>query len=277
MRSFPPLLAALALTSLLGGLPACDSAEIRLSGIGESCTRTADCAEPLGCFAQVCRYRDDGTGGAGAAGGTGGSNTTTAAGGTGAAGGAGGGTGGSGGAGGSGGSGGSGGIPLDPEVCGQCLDAACDTEKAACDSECLAIETCIETLCSHLSAIGSADEGQCQVHCQTIHVAGKTKHLALVNCAITSWPSCAACSSYPFDYEACVAKLSSDGGACKGAYDACNASNDCQQYRQCVTGCSTLADCLACDDSPEGVAGAALYVAYQDCITPVCIEESWLP
>lgn len=162
-------------------------------------------------------------------------------------------------------------------MCGQCLDAACATEKAACDSECLAIEACIETVCSHLSSIGSIEEGQCQVQCQSLHLAGKQKHLALVNCAISAWPDCRACSSYPFDYEACVTKHSSDGGACKDEYDACNASNDCVQYRQCVASCTTLAACLACDDTTEGQNGSAIYFAYQECIAPHCIEESWLP
>ena len=275
-------LAGVTVTFVLAWLSGCSDEELRLSGPGESCTRTADCAEPTVCIAQVCKYRDGstgGTGGTGAAGGTGGAGATGAAGGSGGTGatGAAGGTGGTGGAGGTGGTGGTGGVPLDPVVCGMCLDAACAPQKAACDAECLAIESCIETVCTHLSAIGSPEEGQCQVHCQNLHITGKSKHLALVNCAISAWSGCAACSSYPFDYEACVTTLSSDGGACKDAYDACNASNDCQQYRQCVSGCSTLASCLSCDDTPEGLAGAALYVAYQDCIAPVCIEESWLP
>lgn len=248
--------------------PACDSSEIRRSGLGESCQSTADCAEALVCVQQECRYPDSDT----TTSSTGGSGASSAS--TGATGG-GGSTGGTGATGGSGGTGGTGGSTLDPEACFQCLDEACTTEKTACSSECIAIEACIETLCTHLSSIGSGEEGACQVQCQQAHLSGKSQHLALVNCAIGAWPSCEKCSSYPYDYEKCVEKAV--GSACKTQYDACNASADCEQYRQCVAGCSTLAACNACDDTPEGQNGGALYVDYQLCIAQDCIEESWLP
>lgn len=280
MRRPSFLLAGLALTFVAGSFAACGSDEIRKSGKGESCARTDDCAEPLVCVALAC---SDGS----AAGGTGGSATTTGGtAGTGATGGATGGsggttTGGSGGTGGtgsgaaggsSGGSGGSGGNGLDSALCAACLDDECGPQITACDADCLALEACIETLCTHLSSIASPDEGPCQVHCQQEHVGSKTKHLAVVNCAFSS--SCPPCSSYPWDHDACV--VTASAGACAAPYAACNASIDCKEYRDCVSACSTLAECLACDNSASGQAGAPLLLDYQQCIAAECLAESWL-
>lgn len=280
MRLTSRLRATLALLLLLGAAAACGS-DFRRGGNGETCGRTDDCEAPLVCIAMTCRppgSAGSSAGGAGAGGTTGGAGGTTGgsggtagsapAGGTGGAGEA----GGTGGAGASGGTGGTGGVVLDPELCAACLDQECGAELTACDAECFALEACIEVLCTHLSAIGSPEEGQCQVHCQQAHSISKAKHIAVVNCVLGT--NCAPCSSYPFDHDACVAKA--DQGSCKAQRDACVASADCTQYRDCVAVCATLADCLACDDTAGGMAGAPLLTDYETCIAKECIAESWL-
>ena len=52
-----------------------------------------------------------------------------------------------------------------PGDCNKCLDTTCAAEEKACDSECRAVQACLETVCANLSAIGNmADEGMCQVN-----------------------------------------------------------------------------------------------------------------
>ena len=158
--------------------------------------------------------------------------------------------------------------------CDECLATTCAAEEAACDGECKALQACIETVCFNLSAIGNlADEGKCQVKCQNDHADGKTAHTALVYCAESAKCS-PPCTFYPQDYDMCRTFM--DKGACKDAKQACKDSSDCATYNDCVFACSTLSGCLACDDTPSGLAGRKLLEAYELCISDECIAESWL-
>lgn len=274
MPRLSSLFAGLVALAVIAPLACYDLNDIRRGGKGESCARTDDCQSPLVCIDLTC-VEPGGSGGGGtiitgeggsgaAAGGTtsslGGSGGTTSTE--------------TGGAGGGGSGGGTGG--LDPAVCKSCIHAACAPELAACDDGCYAIDACVQMLCSYLSTIGAAqEEGLCQQHCQTPHIGSKQEHIDVVLCSIGAWPDCDACSSYPFDYNDCVGKASA--GACKTTFDACNASNDCVQYRECVGSCATLADCLSCNDTPEGLAGEALLFEYNQCLSAQCLSEAWLP
>jgi hypothetical protein len=157
-------------------------------------------------------------------------------------------------------------------ACAACLGQQCAAEEAACDAECLGIEACVQSLCANLSLIASPDEGACQVHCQTLHPAGKTHQLAVLNCAAGA--NCAPCSSYPFDYDACVASAS--GADCAASLASCQGSSDCQSYRDCLSTCTTLSGCLACSSTPSGQAGAALLAPYEQCLAGKCIAQAWL-
>lgn len=160
-------------------------------------------------------------------------------------------------------------------ACDQCAETACADEESACDGECIAIQACLETVCFNLSMIGAmAEEGQCQVKCQADHPDGKVNHLALVNCAIDSKCS-PPCTFYPQDYDACVSFMNK--GACQEANQACKDSNDCQTYKDCVTTCTTLKECIACDDTPSGLAGRKIFESYQLCVAAECTTEAWLP
>ncbi|MFO0550862.1 MAG: hypothetical protein U0271_20905 [Polyangiaceae bacterium] len=246
-------------------LVSCSDDTSRRGGLGDSCQKTDDCESPLVCRELVCVDPNSPTttsstggttnvGGMGGAGGLG--NTTSSTGG--------------------GDAGGTGGSGLSWEGCDTCLDDVCAAEQAACDGACLAIEACIETQCAHLGSIGSSDEGPCFVNCQDAHPGGKQKHLDVVNCAISAWNgSCTACSSYPYDFEQCRAFML--GGACQSAFDACAGSSDCQTFKDCTSTCTTLAACLACDDTPAGAAGRQLYEAVELCVAGECLAESWLP
>lgn len=141
----------------------------------------------------------------------------------------------------------------------------------ACDAGCMAIEACIETECSSPTL---ADEGTCFVHCQQLHLASKQKHLNVVNCAQSGFGTCAACSSYPFDFLACTSGALE--ASCGAKLQACNDSTDCKTYRDCTSTCATAAACFACDDTVEGAAGAALLFDYNLCIAEACILQSWL-
>lgn len=234
------LLAALAPSAFAG----CGSnEEPRRGGLGESCERTDDCEAPYSCVEHVCSDPN-----AVDAGDAGDSGPPFEAGPSADAG------------------------PWGP--CDECLDDECAAELAACDGECQAIEACIETLCTNLSAIGSADEGACQKYCQDKHPGAKDKHLAVVDCAL-SMVCNPPCTLYPDDYDKCT--LFMNQGDCHAQREACNASNDCQTYKDCVLLCGTLKDCLACDDTPEGAAGHQIYDAYEQCIARECVSESWLP
>lgn len=258
-------------------LVSCSDDTTRRGGLGDSCQKTDDCEAPLVCRELVCidpsspTTTSSSTGGAtnvggmGGAGGLGNTTSTTTT--------VGGGEPGGGGAGGSTGTGGSG---LSWEGCDTCLDTECAAQQAACNDACLAIEACIETQCANLGAIGSADEGPCFVSCQDAHPGGKQKHLDVVNCAISAWNgACTACSSYPYDHDQCRDFMLQ--GACQAAFDACAGSSDCQAFKDCASTCSTLAACLACDDTPAGAAGRQLYEAVELCVASECLAESWLP
>jgi hypothetical protein len=224
----------------------------RLGAVGATCTKTDDCESPLHCIDSVCS--DTSTTSAGGAGG--GSSTTTTGGGTSSA-------------------TTSTGSSSEWGACDTCLDTACAAEEAACDGECRAIEGCIETVCANLSLIGASDdEGQCQVKCQGDHPDGKQKHLALVNCA--DGAACSPpCTFYPQDYDLC--RSVANKGACAAANQACKDSSECQTYKDCVTTCKTIAECIACDDSAAGLAGRKVLEAYEVCVAGDCTAAAWLP
>ena len=260
---------------------ACGGSDARRGGQGDSCEKTDDCESPLSCVDKVCGGKSSGattgtgaTTGSGGGGGTSssstsstssttGSTSTTAT--TGSTGSGGNGTGGE-------GTGGS--VPLDSDACHMCLAQVCASEEAACmaDSDCYAIEGCIESQCGNLSAIGSSDEGQCQVNCQSKHAAAKQIHLNYAICADDS--NCAACSSNPFDWNACRAKA--DAGACASALSDCSGSADCVAYQNCVASCTSLSECIACGTGTTEQAGQALAFAYETCIGTQCLAEAWL-
>lgn len=159
-------------------------------------------------------------------------------------------------------------------MCDECLETSCAAEEAACDGECVALQACLETVCYNLSAIGNAaDEGKCQTKCQGDHPDAKAAHTALVYCAegaICSPP----CTFYPQDYDLCRSFMTK--GACKDANQACKDSSDCQTYKDCVSTCTTLAECIACDDTQGGLAGRKVLEAYELCVAGECTSEAWL-
>lgn len=162
-----------------------------------------------------------------------------------------------------------------PGDCNICLDTTCATEETACDGECRAVQACLETVCANLSAIGNMeDEGTCQVKCQGEHPDGKTLHLDLVNCAAAAMCT-PPCTYYPQDYESCRSFM--DKGTCKDDNQACKDSSECQTYKDCVTTCKTLAACIACDDTPSGIAGRKVLEAYELCVAGECTAPAWLP
>lgn len=219
----------------------------RKGGLGESCTKTDDCESPLSCVDSVCS--DGSTGGSG-----GGTST--------------------------GGSGGSIDLPEggpavfgDPySECDSCLDMDCQAEIESCDAECVAVEACIETFCRNLGLIGSPDEGPCFQQCQNAHPSGKNPHLDLVNCS-NAGACIPPCVPYPQDYEDCRAEMAST--VCSDLQMQCEASADCQSFGTCVATCSSVNECLGCDDSLFD--GRLIYEAFEHCVAEECIAESWLP
>ncbi len=158
--------------------------------------------------------------------------------------------------------------------CDTCLATTCAAEEAACNSECLAVQACIETVCPNLSATGSPEEGQCQKKCQGEYPDGSVSHLALVNCVIDA--ACSPpCTFFPQDNDLCRAFMTK--GACKDANQACKDSLDCQNYKDCVSTCKTLAECISCDNTPAGLAGRKVLEAYELCVAGECMAEAWLP
>ncbi len=130
-------------------------------------------------------------------------------------------------------------------------------------------------MCWNLSALAAPDEGACQLHCQSLHPAGKQLHLAWVDCA-SSGGCQPPCAGYPYDYDQCVA--AQNAGPCQPARDACTASNtDCQLYQACAAACTTFPDCALCAEGPGPAAGEALYEAYQLCLDTACFAQGWLP
>ena len=160
-------------------------------------------------------------------------------------------------------------------TCDGCLETKCAAEEAACDGECLAIQGCIETVCPNLSALAvTPDEGQCQKKCQDEHPDGSASHLKLVNCAIAAVCS-PPCTFYPQDNDLCRSFMNK--GACKDKDQACKDSLDCQNYKDCVSTCKTLAECITCDNTPAGLAGRKVLEAYELCVAGECTAEAWLP
>ncbi len=217
----------------------------RLGGTGESCSKTADCADPLVCKEQICV---DPGGSSTSSSSTSSSSSSTSS---------------------------SSGIvdAGSTSACDTCLDEKCAASQAACDEGCLGIEACIETLCAGLGQMGSPDEANCFVQCQDEHPGSKQKHLDVVDCVLKNecFPPCAP---YPQDYDACVVYMNQD--LCKELFDACQANLDCQNYRECTKTCATLAACLMCDATPEAFEGRKMYEAYNFCIASECLAESWL-
>ncbi len=158
-------------------------------------------------------------------------------------------------------------------ACDACLDMACASELAACDDGCFAIEGCVQSLCANLSAQGSMDEGPCQVKCQGEHPGSKALHLAVVDCAVNS--TCASCLPYPTEYDACIQHETE--GACAASFAACQDSADCLTYRDCVSICGTLQDCVLCASGASGQSGRKLYEAYHTCVGRECIVMGWAP
>ena len=176
---------------------------------------------------------------------------------------------------GGGNSGSSGGVDPGPwSQCDECLETECGVAEKNCGPNCRAIEACIETICAHLSELGSADEGPCFVQCQSEHAAGKEQHVTAANCANDT--KCQPpCTFYPQDYDLCRTFMTN--GDCAAYSAACEASLSCKSFRQCIETCSSLQDCLACDDSSAGTEGRALLEAFETCIATECLSESWIP
>lgn len=158
--------------------------------------------------------------------------------------------------------------------CDLCLEGECAAAEKNCGPACRALEACIETTCAHLSEIGSPDESNCFTQCQGKNAAGKDQHLAVVNCAVDT--KCQPpCAFYPQDYDLCRTFM--DNGDCFGYKTACENSLNCKNFRDCIKFCSSLPDCLACDDTAEGSEGRALLEAYETCVAGECLTESWIP
>jgi hypothetical protein len=161
-------------------------------------------------------------------------------------------------------------------ACHDCLQNYCHTEIVACDSECVAIQACIDAICGHLSQLGvGTEEGQCQVQCQNKHSAGKAAHLALVNCAQGSTNCAPPCKFAIYDWEQC--NKAQAQGTCKAQLDTCNGDAACQTYQACAGGCATNVACQGCSTGTDGKAGEQAYEAYWQCVEGQCLPEAWLP
>lgn len=237
--------AATPLLVLLGSfVSACSDDEnpFRRGFAGDSCTRTDDCADPLRCRDNVCTVPP---------------STVT-----------------------------------NPDIfgpgpgpsasegpwsaCDECLEQKCGAAEKNCGPDCRAIQGCIETTCIGLSAAGSMDEGACQIQCQSKFPGGKDQHLAVVNCAVDPNTMCSPpCTFFPQDYDLCRNFM--NNGDCFGYNKACEADLNCRNFRDCVSFCATLPDCLACDDTAEKAQGRALFEAYETCVAAECLTESWIP
>ncbi|MFS8068842.1 MAG: hypothetical protein ACMG6S_20980, partial [Byssovorax sp.] len=88
-------------------------------------------------------------------------------------------------------------------------------------------------------------------------------------------PCSPPCTFYPQDYDMCRSFMTK--GACSAANQACKDSSECQTYKDCVTTCQTVAECIACDDSPTGLAGRKVLEAYELCVAGECTGAAWLP
>jgi hypothetical protein len=161
---------------------------------------------------------------------------------------------------------------FDTSTCQGCLDQTCGSQVAACDSECTAIQACLDAYCVNLSANASPDEVTCQAYCQSLHPMGKAAHVALVSCVQTSMCQ-PPCNGYSIDYDACVAAQNT--GVCANLLAACSASPDCQNYKACVSGCGSWADCQRC--AANHPAGEKLFESYDWCIESTCLTLGWVP
>lgn len=234
---------ALAMMSLFAGCGD-DSTEAptpRRGGSGATCQKTDDCKSPLSCIGNVCVGEPEEDAGSDADAMVVGDGPSADAGPWGA--------------------------------CDECLDTECNSELEACGEACVGIEACIETQCTSLG-LPESEESKCFVDCQSKNPGGKASHLAVVNCANkgTCMPPCVP---YPQDYEACRAFM--NNGDCAGPLAACKASVDCQKYGDCASQCTTLSECLACDDTLEAQTGRQLFEAHARCVAAECLTESWLP
>lgn len=230
---------------LLSALSGCGEPEsaVRRGEKGANCLTTNDCAAPLSCIQNICGGPSENPPDAGDAG----ANEDASG--------------------------------IDAPVpdgapwseCDDCLDKKCVVELAACDSECIAVEACIEMVCQNIGQVDPAEESKCFVQCQTQHPSGKDPHLAVVDCADKA--VCTICQAYPTEYNNCRAFV--DQGQCAPYLSACDNSPACQTYRDCVKGCSTLADCNLCDNTADGIAGKKILFDYEMCVAAECISESW--
>ena len=228
---------------------ACGDDELRRGGQGASCERTDDCEPPLTCVSNVCGGPVDPPDGGEAGQDV---NVPDVQG---------------------------DGPSADGEAwstCDECLDSTCAEALSACGDDCIAIEACVQMVCGNLSATGSADEGPCQVQCQNAHSAAKQPHLDVVYCAEGASSTCfPPCTPFPQDYDACRAFMIA--GDCFATALACDDAPECNAYRDCIGTCSSLDECLACDDDEEGQLGRAYLELHEQCIAAECIAEAWLP
>jgi hypothetical protein len=165
---------------------------------------------------------------------------------------------------------------FDTTTCQGCLYQACATQLAACDADCTAIQACLDTHCTGLSANGSSDEPTCVAYCEGLHPNGKANYVALAMCVQKS-PCEPPCEAYPYDYNDCLNVQNAEGtGPCWNAYEPCSAaSGDCVSYTSCINGCTTWAGCQAC--AKQSPAGEMLYEAYESCIENACLVLAALP
>lgn len=156
-------------------------------------------------------------------------------------------------------------------ACDECLESECGMFEEACDSECVAVEACIQMVCGNLSVIGSADEGMCQVTCQNAHLTGRPRHLDVVNCVIDA--DCPSCGIFPDALLACRERMTMT--SCSDELATCDASTPCLEYRNCVSQCTTVTECNACDD--DNFAGRMIAETLERCIAAECVAEGWVP
>ena len=161
-------------------------------------------------------------------------------------------------------------------ACHACLQTKCSAEIAACDTECIALQACLDAVCMTLAASGASDEGTCQTYCQSLHAGAKQKHLDLVNCSNTG-PGVTDCSPpcafATYDWDQCHADA--DKGSCKDALAACTDDDDCKAYTACAAACTSAAACEDC--GTQHASGLALREAYYQCVETSCLAEYWLP
>ena len=90
------------------------------------------------------------------------------------------------------------------------------------------------------------------------------------------------CNSCAFDYDQCCHNPNIDvgiqvNGPCAQALCACYADPGCVEYRACLAGCKTWAECKKCGEGDAGTTGERLFERYEFCIESSCIAMGWLP